>query len=74
MTIAQSLEILDLYDIPISTITLEMIKGQFKKLAKVRHPEKGGSNQDFQKLTGAYDLVTNLWTYRTPNTDPTTSP
>lgn len=38
---------------PYKTITREDIESQFKKLAQIKHPDHGGSEQEFRKLVEA---------------------
>ena len=44
-----------------SSLTSRFLTLQFKKLAKIHHPDKkGGSKEAFQKLKNAYDKLTSM--------------
>lgn len=39
------------------TATAEQIKGSYRRLARLSHPDQGGSEQAFQRLASAYQIL-----------------
>ena len=55
----QKKEDLAVFDIKEDThLSSEWLTSKFKKLAKIHHPDKGGTKEAFQKLQNAYDRLT----------------
>ena len=40
--------------------TKEQIKGNYRKLAQVFHPDKGGDTEQFKKLNEAYTILSTV--------------
>ncbi len=41
----------------------EIVREQYKKLCRIRHPDKGGTNAEFQELNNAYTLITTHYAF-----------
>ena len=53
----QKKEDLETLDLKGDNLSIKLLIGRFKKLAKIRHPDKGGSKEAFQRLKNAYDRL-----------------
>ncbi|MNV68254.1 Chaperone protein DnaJ [compost metagenome] len=49
-----------------SNATLQDIKKAYKILAQQHHPDRGGSQKEFERLTTAYELLKNAKTVVVP--------
>lgn len=60
----RALRIMGLTEKDLKNFTEEQLKKIYRKLAKINHPDAGGTNENFQLLSDAYDYLRDLIRYK----------